>query len=103
VQTDACAFGGVIDMLHLRRMPTEADVAPATVSSCRAISGDLPAFRRLQQRRTNTERELSRGAGSRCPGQLAGGTVWLFGEHLAAPCDRSPAAPDEARVGHIVR
>lgn len=77
--------GGVLGLLHLRKMPTESEVALATVYflADRAVSGEtfMPSGG-LALERSVTERELF---GAASPDRLAamqGKTVWLIGEHL---------------------
>ena len=79
---------GVLGMLHLRRMPTELDVAVATVffMADRAISGEtFEPSGGLQQERTITERELFGRAKPERVQRMEGETVWLIGEHMAEP------------------
>ncbi len=77
---------GVMSLLHLRRMPTETEVALATVFflADRAISGEtfMPSGG-LNLERSITERELFGSAKRERLDQLRGRTVWLIGEHLA--------------------
>ena len=76
---------GVMSLLHLRRMPTEAEVALATVFflADRAVSGEtfMPSGG-LNLERSITERELFGSAKRERLDQLRGRTVWLIGEHL---------------------
>jgi malonyl-CoA reductase/3-hydroxypropionate dehydrogenase (NADP+) len=79
---------GVIGMLHLHRMPTETDVALATVffMADRAISGEtFEPSGGLQQERTITERELFGRAKPERVRRMEGETVWLIGEHMSEP------------------
>ncbi len=79
---------GVIGMLHLNRMPTETDVALATVffMADRAISGEtFEPSGGLQQERTITERELFGRAKPERVRRMEGETVWLIGEHMTEP------------------
>jgi malonyl-CoA reductase/3-hydroxypropionate dehydrogenase (NADP+) len=79
---------GVIGMLHLHRMPTETDVALATVffMADRAISGDtFEPSGGLQQERTITERELFGRAKPERVRRMEGETIWLIGEHMTEP------------------
>lgn len=76
---------GVLKLLNLGKMPTETDIALATVFflADRAVSGEtfLPSGG-LSLERSVTERELF---GSPTPERLTkmrGETVWLIGEHL---------------------
>jgi len=77
---------GVMSLLHLRRMPTESEVALATVFflADRAITGEtfMPSGG-LNLERSITERELFGSAKRERLDQLRGRTVWLIGEHLA--------------------
>jgi malonyl-CoA reductase/3-hydroxypropionate dehydrogenase (NADP+) len=107
-------------MLHLNRMPTETDVALATVffMADRAISGEtFEPSGGLQQERTITERELFGRAKPERVRRMEGETIWLIGEHMTEPLaavarlflaeghvgnvvvlTRSPAAADELRT-----
>jgi malonyl-CoA reductase/3-hydroxypropionate dehydrogenase (NADP+) len=79
---------GVLGMLHLHRMPTEIDVALATVffMADRAISGEtFEPSGGLQQERTITERELFGRAKPERVRRMEGETVWLIGEHMTEP------------------
>jgi malonyl-CoA reductase/3-hydroxypropionate dehydrogenase (NADP+) len=97
---------GVLGMLHLRRMPTETDVALATVffMADRAISGEtFEPSGGLHQERTITERELFGRAKPERVRRMAGETVWLIGEHDPEPL--AAAAKlflEEGHVGSIV-
>ena len=77
---------GVLSLLHLRRMPTETEVALATVFflADRAVSGEtfMPSGG-LNLERSITDRELFGSAKRERLEQLRGKTVWLIGEHLA--------------------
>jgi malonyl-CoA reductase/3-hydroxypropionate dehydrogenase (NADP+) len=77
---------GVLSLLHLRRMPTETEVALATVFflADRAVSGEtfMPSGG-LNLERSITDRELFGSAKRERLDQLRGKTVWLIGEHLA--------------------
>jgi malonyl-CoA reductase/3-hydroxypropionate dehydrogenase (NADP+) len=78
---------GVLGMLHLRNMPTETEVALATVyfMADRAVSGEtFQPSGGLHQERTITERELFGRAKPERLFQMHGETVWLIGEHLTA-------------------
>jgi malonyl-CoA reductase/3-hydroxypropionate dehydrogenase (NADP+) len=79
---------GVLGMLHLRRMPTETDVALATVyfMADRAISGEtFEPSGGLHQERTITERELFGRAKPERVRRMEGEMIWLIGEHLVEP------------------
>ncbi len=76
---------GVLSQLHLGKMPTEGDVAQATVFflADRAVSGEtfMPSGG-LNVERSTTERELFGSPKQERLDQMAGKTVWLIGEHL---------------------
>ncbi|QMW22566.1 SDR family oxidoreductase [Sandaracinobacteroides saxicola] len=76
---------GVLSQLHLGKMPTEADVAQATVFflADRAVSGEtfMPSGG-LSVERSTTERELFGSPKQERLDQMRGKTVWLVGEHL---------------------
>ena len=79
---------GVIGMLHLHRMPTEIDVALATVffMADRAISGEtFEPSGGLQQERTITERELFGRAKPERVRRMEGETIWVIGEQMTEP------------------
>ena len=78
---------GVLGVLHLKRMPSEFDVALATVyyMADRAVSGEtFQPSGGLQQERSITERELFGRAKPDRVVRMHGRTVWLIGEHLTA-------------------
>ena len=88
-QVDKVADGvgsGVIKQLHLGAMPTEADVAQATVFflADRAVSGEtfMPSGG-LRVERSNTERELFGSPKAERLEKMKGKTVWIMGGHLA--------------------
>ena len=97
---------GVLGMLHLRHMPSETDVALATVffMADRAISGEtFEPSGGLHQERTITERELFGRAKPERLRRMEGDTVWLLGDHLheqIAGATRLFLA--EAHVGTVV-
>ena len=97
---------GVLGMLHLNRMPTELDVALATVffMADRAISGEtFEPSGGLQQERTITERELFGRAKPERVRRMEGETVWLIGEHMTEPLAAvSKLFLAEGHVGSIV-
>ena len=97
---------GVIGMLHLNRMPTETDVALATVffMADRAISGEtFEPSGGLQQERTITERELFGRAKPERVRRMEGETVWMIGEHMTEPLAAvSKLFLAEGHVGSIV-
>ncbi|WP_310496172.1 SDR family NAD(P)-dependent oxidoreductase [Sandarakinorhabdus sp.] len=76
---------GVLSQLHLGKMPTETEVAQATVFflADRAVSGEtfMPSGG-LNVERSTTERELFGSPKAERLEQMAGKTVWLIGEHL---------------------
>ncbi|OSZ65266.1 NAD-dependent dehydratase [Sphingomonas sp. IBVSS1] len=78
--------GGVLSQLHLGKMPTETEVAQATVFflADRAVSGEtfMPSGG-LNVERSHTERELFGSPKAERLAQMGGKTVWLVGEHLA--------------------
>lgn len=93
---------GVIGMLHLNRMPTETDVALATVffMADRAISGEtFEPSGGLQQERTITERELFGRAKPERVRRMEGETIWLIGEHMSEPL--AAAAKLFLAEGHV--
>ena len=97
---------GVLAMLHLQRMPTETDVALATVffMADRAISGEtFEPSGGLQQERTITERELFGRAKPERVRRMEGETVWLFGEHMSEPMAAAARLfLAEGHVGNVV-
>ena len=77
--------GGVTSLLNLGRMPTEGEVAQATVFflADRAVSGEcfMPSGG-LNLERSTVERELFGSPKQERLDQMAGKTVWIVGEHL---------------------
>ena len=77
---------GVTSQLFLGAMPTEADVAQATVFylADRAVSGEtfMPSGG-LNVERSTVEREMFGGPRKERIAQLKGKTVWFVGDHLA--------------------
>jgi len=76
---------GVLKLLHLKNMPTEMEVALATVYflADRAVSGEtFQPSGGLHQERSITERELFGRAKAERLEAMRGRTVWLIGEHL---------------------
>jgi malonyl-CoA reductase/3-hydroxypropionate dehydrogenase (NADP+) len=77
--------GGVLSQLHLGKMPTESDVAQATVFflADRAVSGEtfMPSGG-LSVERSTTEREMMGSPKQERLDQMRGRTVWIIGEHL---------------------
>jgi malonyl-CoA reductase/3-hydroxypropionate dehydrogenase (NADP+) len=76
---------GVLSQLFLGKMPTETDVAQATVFflADRAVSGEtfMPSGG-LSVERSTTERELFGSPKQERLDQMRGRTVWIIGEHL---------------------
>ncbi len=76
---------GVISQLHLGAMPTEAEVAQATVFflADRAVSGEtfMPSGG-LRVERSTTEREMFGSPKQERVDRMKGKTVWIIGEHL---------------------
>lgn len=88
-QVDKVATGvgkGVISQLHLGAMPTEAEVAQATVFflADRAVSGEtfMPSGG-LRVERSNTEREMFGSPKQERIDKMKGKTVWIIGDHLS--------------------
>ncbi|MCC5862732.1 MAG: SDR family oxidoreductase, partial [Gammaproteobacteria bacterium] len=76
---------GVLEILHLNNMPSELEVALATVYflADRAVSGEtFHPSGGLHQERTITERELFGRAKPERVSQMEGQTIWLIGEYL---------------------
>ncbi len=87
VAKDAEKIGqGVLSQLHLGSMPTEEEVAQATVFflADRAVSGEtfMPSGG-LRVERSNTEREMFGSPKSERLAQMRGRTVWIIGDHLS--------------------
>jgi malonyl-CoA reductase/3-hydroxypropionate dehydrogenase (NADP+) len=97
---------GVLSMLHLRNMPTEVEVALATVFflSDRAVSGEtFQPSGGLHQERTITERELFGRAKPERVALMRGQTIWLIGENLTAHLARAARlALEQSQVGRIM-
>ncbi len=97
---------GVLSMLHLRNMPTEVEVALATVLflSDRAVSGEtFQPSGGLHQERTITERELFGRAKPERLAKMRGQTIWLIGEHLTSHLARAARlALESSDVGRIM-
>jgi malonyl-CoA reductase/3-hydroxypropionate dehydrogenase (NADP+) len=108
-QVDKVADGvgkGVISQLHLGAMPTEADVAQATVFflADRAVSGEtfMPSGG-LRVERSNTERELFGSPKQERLDKMAGKTVWIMGGHLADyVAEAIRVMVEECKVAHVV-
>ncbi len=77
---------GVLSQLHLGTMPTEDEVAQATVFflADRAVSGEtfMPSGG-LRVERSTVEREMFGSPKPERLEQMRGKTVWMIGEHLA--------------------
>ncbi|WP_416908757.1 MAG: SDR family NAD(P)-dependent oxidoreductase [Polymorphobacter sp.] len=97
--------GGVLSQLHLGKMPTESEVALATVFflADRAVSGEtfMPSGG-LNVERSTTERELFGSPKSERLAQMKGKTVWLIGEHLVDHLAASGRAFLDCGVARIV-
>ena len=76
---------GVLSLLNLGKMPTEGEVAQATVFflADRAVSGEtfMPSGG-LTLERSTTERELFGGPKQERLDQMRGKTVWIIGEYM---------------------
>ncbi len=97
---------GVLSQLHLGRMPTEHDVAQATVFflADRAVSGEtfMPSGG-LNVERSTTERELFGSPKQERLDQMRGRTVWLIGEHLVDYlAEAARAFVEECHVAKVV-
>ena len=97
---------GVLSKLHLGKMPTEADVAQATVFflADRAASGEtfMPSGG-LSVERSTTERELFGSPKQERLDQLRGKTVWIVGEHLVDYiAETARAFIEECHVARVV-
>jgi malonyl-CoA reductase/3-hydroxypropionate dehydrogenase (NADP+) len=98
--------GGVLGQLHLKKMPTETEVALATVFylADRAVSGEtfLPSGG-LSVERSITERELFGSPKRERLDQMRGRTVWLIGEHLVAYlAEAARQLVHQCQVGKVV-
>jgi malonyl-CoA reductase / 3-hydroxypropionate dehydrogenase (NADP+) len=83
---------GVLGMLHLRNMPSETEVALATVYflADRAVSGEtFQPSGGLHQERTITERELFGRAKPERLARMAGRSMWLIGDYMTAQLARA--------------
>ncbi len=97
---------GVLSKLFLGKMPTEADVAQATVFflADRAASGEtfMPSGG-LSVERSTTERELFGSPKQERLDQMRGKTVWIIGEHLGDYiAETARAFIDECHVARVV-
>ncbi len=87
IDRDAAKIGkGVLSQIHLGTMPTEAEVAQATVFflADRAVSGEtfMPSGG-LEVERSTIEREMFGSPKTERLEKMRGKTVWIVGEHLA--------------------
>ena len=97
---------GVLSLLHLGKMPTETEVALATVYflADRAVSGEtfMPSGG-LSLERSITERELFGSAKRERLEMMRGRTVWLIGEHLVEyMAEAARQLVTECQVGRVV-
>ena len=97
---------GVLSLLHLGKMPTETEVALATVYflADRAVSGEtfMPSGG-LSLERSITERELFGSAKRERLEMMRGRTVWLIGEHLVEYlAEAARQLVSECHVGRVV-
>ena len=97
---------GVLSLLHLGKMPTETEVALATVYflADRAVSGEtfMPSGG-LSLERSITERELFGSAKRERLDMMRGRTVWLIGEHLVEYlAEAARQLVTECHVGRVV-
>jgi len=97
---------GVLSLLHLRRMPTETEVALATVYflADRAISGEtFQPSGGLNLERSITERELFGSVKRERLELMRGRTVWLVGEHLVQHLARAASVfVTQGQAGKVV-
>ena len=97
---------GVLGMLHLRNMPSELEVALATVYflADRAVSGEtFQPSGGLHQERTITERELFGRARPERVARMREQTIWLVGEYLVSHLARAARlALEQSHVGRIM-
>jgi malonyl-CoA reductase/3-hydroxypropionate dehydrogenase (NADP+) len=97
---------GVLSILHLRKMPTEMEVALATVyfMADRAVSGEtFQPSGGLHLERSITERELFGSAKRVRLDAMRDTTVWVIGEHLVPHMARAAAAFfDQCNVARVV-
>jgi malonyl-CoA reductase / 3-hydroxypropionate dehydrogenase (NADP+) len=107
VQEEAAKVrNGVLSLLHLGKMPTETEVALATVYflADRAVSGEtfMPSGG-LSLERSITERELFGSAKRERLDMMRGRTVWLIGEHLVEYlAEAARQLVNECQVGRVV-
>jgi malonyl-CoA reductase/3-hydroxypropionate dehydrogenase (NADP+) len=97
---------GVLGMLHLRNMPSELEVALATVYflADRAVSGEtFQPSGGLHQERTITERELFGRAKPERVARMRDQTIWLVGEYLVSHLARAARlALEQSHVGKVI-
>ena len=107
IQSEAAKVrSGVLSLLHLGNMPTETEVALATVYflADRAVSGEtfMPSGG-LNLERSITERELFGSAKRERLEMMRGKTVWLIGEHLVEYLvEAARAFVHQCHVGRVV-
>ena len=107
VQDEAAKVrNGVLSLLHLGKMPTETEVALATVYflADRAVSGEtfMPSGG-LSLERSITERELFGSAKRERLDMMRGRTVWLIGEHLVEHlAEAARQLVTDCQVGRVV-
>ncbi len=107
IKKEAAKIGkGVLSMLHLRNMPSELEVALATVYflADRAVSGEtFQPSGGLHQERTITERELFGRAKPERIARMAEQTIWLVGDYLYPHLARAARlALEYSHVGRIM-
>jgi len=107
VQVEAAKVrNGVLSLLHLGKMPTETEVALATVYflADRAVTGEtfMPSGG-LSLERSITERELFGSAKRERLEMMRGRTVWLIGEHLVEHlAEAARQLVTDCQVGRVV-
>ncbi len=107
IQAEAAKVrNGVLSLLHLGKMPTETEVALATVYflADRAVSGEtfMPSGG-LSLERSITERELFGSAKRERLEMMRGRTVWLIGEDLVEYlAEAARQLVTECHVGRVV-
>ena len=106
VAAEATKVGaGVTSLLNLGRMPTEGEVAQATVFflADRAVSGEtfMPSGG-LSLERSTVERELFGSPKQERLDRMRGKTVWIVGEHLADHLTAAAQAFADCAVERIV-
>ena len=107
VRTEAAKIrDGVLSLLHLRRMPTETEVALATVYflADRAISGEtFQPSGGLNLERSITERELFGSVKRERLDLMRGRTAWVIGEHLVQHLARAVSVfATQGQAGKVV-